>query len=159
MHAKVVADKCLMALPLHRQARALERLGAPIAVSVICGMFHRAAATLRPVYEAILKRTPTMDVVQADETGQPTLAPGTGSVRKAWMWTFVDAQAILFVYSFSRGGEGARQHLRRPDPGTQGLRQHRYVAAPTPNWLTVCPQSRYIACTKLFPEKASAPHS
>jgi transposase len=75
-------------------------------------MFHRAAKTLRPVYEAIRKRTPTMDVVQADETGQPTLEPGSGSVRKAWMWTFVDAQAILFVYSFSRGGAVAKDVLQ-----------------------------------------------
>ena len=112
MHAKVLADKCLMALPLHRQASALERLVAPIAVSVICGMFHRVADTLRPVYEAIRKQTPTMDVVQADETGQPSLEPGTGSVRKAWMRTFVDAQAILFVYGFSLGGEVAKEILQ-----------------------------------------------
>ncbi len=28
---------------------------------------------------------------------------GKGPVRKAWMWNFVDAQAILFVYDFGRG--------------------------------------------------------
>jgi hypothetical protein len=45
-----------------------------------------------------------MDVVQADETGQSTPEPGKNSLRMGWMWTVVDAQAILFAYQSGRRG-------------------------------------------------------
>ncbi len=75
-------------------------------------MIHRTAEILGPLYDANKGLTPTVNVVQADETGQPTLYPGKGSVRKDWMQTSIDAQALLFVYSFSQGDAVGQEVLQ-----------------------------------------------
>ncbi|SFR23126.1 Transposase IS66 family protein, partial [Paracoccus denitrificans] len=58
--------------------------------------------------------------VFADETGLPTLAPGTGTVNKAWLWayarddsTFGGSGPPMVPYRFedSRSGECVRRHL------------------------------------------------
>lgn len=58
--------------------------------------------------------------VFADETSLPTLAPGTGAVKKAWLWayarddsTFGGSGPPMVAYRFedSRSGECVRRHL------------------------------------------------
>jgi hypothetical protein len=56
----------------------------------------------------------------ADETSLPTLAPGTGAVKRAWLWayasddsTFGGSGPTMVAYRFedSRSGECVRRHL------------------------------------------------
>ena len=114
LYAHVVVAKCMDVLPLHRQARAMTRLGVPLSVTQLCAMFHRAASLVAPVYKALLKRLPESRYLQADETTQPILEPG--QVRKGWMWTFLDELSIVFVYDPSRGGKVPEVLLK----GSQG---------------------------------------
>jgi len=103
LHAHTVVSKCMDAMPLHRQSRAMARLGVPLAPSQLCAMFHRTAEVVRPVYNAMVALLPESYYVQADETTQPVLAEG--QVRKGWMWTFLDTLSIVFVFDPSRGGK------------------------------------------------------
>jgi len=102
LHAKVAMDKVLNAMPLRRQERAFERLGAPLPVSTLCALFHRAASLIEPVYKALVALVGSSENVQADETPQPVL--DEDHVRRAWMWVFATDNAIVFAYSPSRGG-------------------------------------------------------
>lgn len=105
LHAKVAMDKCLMALPLHRQSRAFERMNAPLAVSVLCSLYHRCADAVEPIYKAMIKTIRESEHVSADETPQPVL--DEKKVRKAWMWVFATDDVLLYTYSASRGGKVA----------------------------------------------------
>lgn len=102
LHAHVAVTKCLDATPLRRQERAFERIGAPLPVSVLCGMFHRCAALVEPVYKAIMAHVGSAEHVSADETPQPVL--DDEQVRRGWIWIFATDDALLYVYSPSRGG-------------------------------------------------------
>lgn len=106
LHAKVVMDKCLNAMPLHRQERAFGRLGAPLPVSALCAMFHRSSVRVEPVYRALLAHAGSAEHVSADETPQPV--QDKNKVRCAWMWVFATEDAIVYVYSPSRGGAVAK---------------------------------------------------
>jgi transposase len=102
LHAKVAMDKCLDALPLRRQERIFQRIGAPLPISVLCALYHRCAEQVRPMYEAIQAHVRVAEHVAADETPQPVL--DEDKVRKGWMWVFATDEGILYVYSPSRGG-------------------------------------------------------
>lgn len=102
LHAKVVVSKCLDVMPLRRQERAFERLGAPLPVSVLCALFHRTATSLEPLYKAMVAQVGAAEHVSADETPQPVL--DEDKVRKGWMWVFATDDALLYTYSPSRGG-------------------------------------------------------
>lgn len=103
LHAKVAMDKCLNVMPLRRQERAFERLGAPLPISVLCALFHRSADCVAPLYKAMIADVGSAEHVSADETPQPVL--DEDKVRTGWMWVFATDDTILFVYSPSRGGK------------------------------------------------------
>ncbi len=105
LHAKVAMDKCQNAMPLRRQERAFERIGAPLPISVLCALFHRSAEVIEPVYKAFLAAVRKAEDVLADETPQPVL--DDEKVRKGWMWVFATPSVILFTFSPSRGGKVA----------------------------------------------------
>jgi transposase len=105
LHAKVAVDKCLDSMPLRRQERAFERIGAPLPVSVLCALFHRSAVVVEPLYKAMVAHVGTSEHVSADETPQPVL--DEEKVRTGWMWVFATDDALLYVYSPSRGGKVA----------------------------------------------------
>lgn len=109
LHAKVAVDKCLDGMPLRRQERALARIGAPLPVSVLCDLFHRSAEVVEPLYKAMMVQVGTAAHVSADETPQPVL--DEDKVRRGWMWIFATEQALLYVYSPSRGGTVADRVL------------------------------------------------
>lgn len=101
-HAQVVVAKCCDAMPLHRQAKALARDGCHVASTQLGAMFHRVADQVEPIYKAIAARVPESEHVSADETPQPVLEKG--GTRRAWMWTFIIPNAILFQFDASRSG-------------------------------------------------------
>lgn len=103
LHAKVAVDKCLDAMPLRRQERAFERIGAPLPISVLCALFHRSAEAVQPLYKAMMSHVGNSEHVSADETPQPVL--DEDKVRKGWMWVFATDEALLYSYSPSRGGK------------------------------------------------------
>ena len=101
LYAKVVVDRVLVSIPLRRQERVFERLGAPIPVGTLCALYHRASELLDPIYKALMAHVATSEHVNADETPLPVLDEQT--TRKGWMWVFATDGALLFKHSPSRG--------------------------------------------------------
>ncbi|ESX81722.1 hypothetical protein X756_31370 [Mesorhizobium sp. LSHC412B00] len=75
---------------------------------------------LRPLADYLLERIRQAERVFAGETSLPTLAPGRGKVRKAWLWAYArDDQPFggtappMVAYRFedSRGSECVARHV------------------------------------------------
>lgn len=115
VYAHVVVSKCVDAMPLYRQERTLGRAGHAVARSVLCGLFHRAAEVLAPLYERLLTQACQHPYVHADETkirvGEP------GKARNAWVWTVLCEDIVAYVFSETRAGENANRLLG----GTSGV--------------------------------------
>ena len=68
VYAHVVVSKCVDSMPLYRLERTLGRAGFAVARSVLCGLFHRAAEVLEPLYQRLVELVRHNAYVQADET-------------------------------------------------------------------------------------------
>jgi transposase len=103
VYARVAVSKCVDSMPFYRQQRTLARAGVPIARSVLCSLFHRAAEVLKPVYERLVEMACAHPYVHADETklriGEPKRA------RDAWVWTVLSEDVVAYVFSESRAAE------------------------------------------------------
>jgi len=101
LYAKVVSDKVLNAIPLRRQERMFARLGAPLPMSTLSALFHRAGEVVHVLYLALLAHVRTSAHLAADETPLSVLADG--KTHAGWVWVFAADDALLFTYSPSRG--------------------------------------------------------
>lgn len=101
LYAKIAVDKVLNALPLRRQERMFKRLRAPMPMSTLASLFHRAGDLVHPLFEALVAHVSAAPHVSADETPMPVL--DEGETHKGWMWVFAADDALLFTYSSSRG--------------------------------------------------------
>lgn len=108
VYAHVIVSKCVDSMPLYRLERALGRAGFAVARSVLCGLFHRAANALEPIYKRLLDLVRTDPYVQADETRLRVAEPH--NARTAWIWTLLCEEIVAYVYSETRAAETAN-HL------------------------------------------------
>ena len=103
VYARVIVSKCVDSMPFYRQQRTLARAGVPIARSVLCGLFHRGAEVLKPIYTRLVELACAHPYVHADETklriGEPRRA------RDAWVWTVLSEDVVAYVFSESRAAE------------------------------------------------------
>lgn len=105
--AHLIVSKCNDSIPLYRLEKAYHQIGIPISRSTMCDLFHRAADELRPLYTAALALVPKATIVHADETSIRQL----GLDKRAFLWTFVVPDLIVYRYAPSRSGETPRQVL------------------------------------------------
>ena len=99
--ARVVVNKVLDCLPLHRQSKMFGREGLHVARSTLGDLYHRAASLIEPLYERMLKLVPGSRVVYADETSLKMQR-----VKKlGYIWTFATTLYITYVFSPSRSGK------------------------------------------------------
>ena len=103
VYAHVIVSKCVDSMPLYRMERSLGRGGFAIARSVLCGLFHRAANVLEPIYKRLLELVSVDPYVQADETRLRVAEPH--NARTAWMWTLLCEAIVAYVYSETRAAE------------------------------------------------------
>ncbi len=115
--AHVVVARTLDSIPFHRQQKQFERLDIPVNKSTLCGLYHRAADLLRPIYACIVERVAEERVVQADETPLKMHGRGDGKSRPGFMWTFLNDQYVAYVHSGGRSGEVPLDVLG----GTEGI--------------------------------------
>jgi transposase len=115
LYAHVITAKCLDSLPLHRIERMLERAGCPIARSTLCGLFHRSAELLDPIYQRLLDLAKHDPYLHADETTLKVQQPG--GCLTGWIWALLSRRAIAYVFDETRRGEVARRLL----DGTEGF--------------------------------------
>lgn len=117
VYALAITDKCIDSLPLYRIESRMERAGAPIARSTLCGLFHRAADLLTPVYNALIDKARHDPYVNGDET--PIKVQQAGGCRRAYVWTLLSDVVIGYVYSPTRASETPNHLLA----GTAGFLQ------------------------------------
>ena len=115
-------------LPLYRQEAIYARDRIALGRNLMAGWMGRVGFHLEPLADRILQHVRAGDRVFADETTLPTLAPGTGKTRTAWLWAyarddrpFAGTGPPMVAYRFeeSRGGDCPARHLA----GFSGLLQ------------------------------------
>ena len=109
VYAHVVVSKCVDSMPLYRMERTLGRAGFAVARSVLCGLFHRAANVLEPIYKRLVELVRHDPYVQADETRLRVAEPH--NARTAWIWTLLCDEIVAYVYSETRAAKTATHLL------------------------------------------------
>lgn len=117
VYARVVVGKTDDSLPLHRMAKSFARDGVAIAPSTLGALFHRAAELLTPIYSELCSIAQHDPYINADETRMPVQAKG--KCRKAWVWTFITKDIIVYKHNASRASDVAEEFLQ----GTTGMLQ------------------------------------
>ena len=110
LHAYAVVSKCADALPLYRISKRFARAGVEIARSSLTDLYHRTASLLEPLHKRLLELVAESDYVNADETSQPVM--DEEKCRRGFIWTFISAGIIAYVFSKGRGGETAQRILK-----------------------------------------------
>lgn len=108
-------------LPFYRQADIYRRQGLDLDRTMLANWSGRAAHLLQPVIDAMIAELRRSDRLQMDETYVPVLAPGTGTVRKDFLWAILrdqrgwggsDPPIVVFRHSRTRSGEIAQKMLK-----------------------------------------------
>jgi transposase len=118
--AHVLVGKYADHLPLYRQSEIYAREGVELDRSLLAQWVGNVSALLAPVMDALRAHVFTADVVHADDTPIPVLAPGRGSTKTGRLWTYLCderprggeiAPAVWFAYTPDRKGEHPQRHL------------------------------------------------
>ena len=108
--AHIITSKCADSIPLYRLAKQFQREGLPVTRTTMGDLLHAGARQLEPLYLRVRELVAAADVVGADETPMPVLAPK--ETKKGFIWTFRIKKLVSLVFSPSRSGETARNVLR-----------------------------------------------
>lgn len=118
--AHVLVGKYADHQPLYRQAEAFAREGIDLDRSLLADWVGTSAALLAPLGEALRAHVFAADVVHADDTPIPVLAPGRGKTKTGRLWTYVRderpaageaAPSVWFAYTPDRKGVHPQRHL------------------------------------------------
>ena len=118
--AHVVVGKYADHLPLYRQSEIYAREGVELDRTLLAQWVGNASALLTPLTDALRTHVFAADVVHADDTPIPVLAPGRGKTKTGRLWTYVRderpaagkvAPAVWFAYTPDRKGEHPQRHL------------------------------------------------
>lgn len=107
--AHIITAKCADSIPLYRLAKQFRREGLPVTRTTMGDLLHAGARELEALYLRLRELVAAADVVGADETPMPVLAPK--ETKKGFIWTFRTANLVSLVFSPSRSGETARNVL------------------------------------------------
>ena len=75
MMAHVVTAKCCDSIPFYRMEKQFKRRGFELSRSTLCNLFHQTAHALQPLVQRMKAMVPSYDLILADETPIPVLAP------------------------------------------------------------------------------------
>ena len=126
--AYIAVSKYADGLPLYRQEGIYARDQVEIDRRLMAQWMGRVGYELDILADHVLGEVLKGPRVFADETSLPTLAPGNGAVKKAWLWayarddsTFGGSGPPMVAYRFedSRSGDCVRRHLQ----GYRGILQ------------------------------------
>ncbi|RWN86073.1 MAG: IS66 family transposase [Mesorhizobium sp.] len=118
--AHVAVSKYADGLPLYRQEGIYARDGVEISRNTMANWMGHVGFHLAPLADRILALIKEGERVYADETTLPTLSPGAGKTKTAWLWTYArddrtfGGQAppmVAYRFEDSRGGENVERHL------------------------------------------------
>jgi transposase len=118
--AHVLVGKYADHVPLYRQAEIYAREGVELDRPLLAQWVGNVSELLTPLTDALQAHVFAADVVHADDTTLPVLAPGHGKTKTGRLWTYVRderpaageaAPAVWFAYSPDRKGEHPQRHL------------------------------------------------
>ena len=118
--AHILVGKYADHQPLYRQEQIYAREGVNLERSLLAQWVGGASTILAPLVDALRKHVLGAEVIHADDTPLPVLAPGLGKTKVGRLWTYVRderpaagsvAPAVWFAYSPDRKGEHAQSHL------------------------------------------------
>jgi len=118
--AHVIMSKYADHLPLYRQAEIYARDGLDLDRGTLADWVGKAAWLLRPLADRIAKHVMAGNVIHADDTPVPVLAPGNGKTKTGRLWIYLRDErqhagpappAVLYRYTPDRKGERCREHL------------------------------------------------
>jgi transposase len=118
--AQIAVAKYADGLPLYRQEAIYARDGVELDRSLMAQWMGRVGFELEPLADAILERIKQGERIFADETTLPTLAPGSGKVKTAWLWAYARDDTpfggsgppmVAYRFEDSRSGDCVARHL------------------------------------------------
>ena len=118
--AQIAVAKYADGLPLYRQEAIYARDGVELDRSLMAQWMGRVGFELEPLADAILANIKKAERVFADETTLPTLAPGSGKVKTAWLWAYArddrpyggsGPPMVAYRFEDSRSGACVARHL------------------------------------------------
>ncbi len=95
--AHVAVSKYADGLPLYRQEGIYARDGVEISRNTMANWMGHVGFHLAPLADRILALIKEGERVYADETTLPTLSPGAGRTKTAWLWTYLWTASFLQV--------------------------------------------------------------
>ncbi|HUZ66468.1 MAG TPA: IS66 family transposase [Beijerinckiaceae bacterium] len=118
--AHVAVSKYADGLPLYRQEGIYARDQVDLSRSTMAGWMGRVGFHLAPLAERVMDHIRAGERIFADETTLPTLAPGSGKAKTAWLWTYArddrpfgrdGPPMVAYLFEESRGGACPDRHL------------------------------------------------
>lgn len=102
--AHVLVSKFADHLPLNRQEAMLRRAGIELPRSTLCDWVLGAADCLRPLYEHLIERVRSGDILHSDDTIVPLQEAGGAVKARAWTWLNPALQLAAYEFTVSRAG-------------------------------------------------------
>jgi transposase len=118
--AQIAVAKYADGLPLYRQEAIYGREHIELPRNLMAGWMGRVGFHLEPLADRVLHHIRSGERIFADETTLPTLAPGTGKAKIAWLWTYArddrsfggtGPPMVAYRFEDSRGGQCPAHHL------------------------------------------------
>ncbi len=118
--AHIAVAKYADGLPLYRQQAIYARERIELPRNLMAGWMGRIGFHLEPLADQVLHHIRSGERIFADETTLPTLAPGAGKAKIAWLWTYArddrsfggtGPPMVACRFEDSRGGKCPAQHL------------------------------------------------
>jgi transposase len=118
--AQIAVSRYADGLPLYRQESIYARDGVELSRALMAQWMGKVGFELQPLADYVLERIRQAERVFADEPSLPTLAPGGGKVRKAWLWAYARDDRpyggtappmVAYRFEDSRGSECVARHM------------------------------------------------
>jgi transposase len=118
--AQIAVSKYADGLPLYRQEAIYARDQVELSRSLMAQWMGKVGFELEPLAEHVLARIRQAERIFADETTLPTLSPGSGKVKQAYLWTYARDDStfggtsppmVAYRFEDGRGGDRVERHL------------------------------------------------
>lgn len=110
--ARLLFDKYVLGLPVHRIVRSLAAEGLDLAAGSLCGALHSVAGLLQPLYQAIVAHNRRAAHVHVDETSWRVFEHDEQGVgQRWWLWVFLTADTAVFTIDATRSMSVVETHF------------------------------------------------
>jgi transposase len=118
--AQIAVSKYADGLPLYRQEAIYARDGVELSHSLMAQWMGAVGFHFEPLASFVLARIREGERIFADETTLPTLDPGAGKTKTAWLWAYARDDTpfggtgppmVAYRFEDSRSGDCVARHL------------------------------------------------